>query len=191
MQINSSISPSPAALSPEQASKGSALERQIALLQKQVQALKENKQSRPDSAEAIKELERQISELQQQLNLEKLQENKQKLEEAQRKIAEQAEREAAMRQEPDTAVISQQARDLFSAMSGKEELRTLQRTQSLLPTKEERERFASKITKKALEIQKELVRNTENQAELARTLLNRNNSNNVQDPALLAAEPDE
>lgn len=188
MRINSSISPGPAAASLEQASKGSALERQIAFLQKQVQALKDNKQSRPDSAEAIKELERQISELQQQLNLEKLQENKQKLEEAQRNIAEQAEREAAKRQEPDEAVISQQARDLFSAMSGKEELSTLRRTQSLLPTQEERDSFASKITSKALEIQKELVRNTEKQAELARTLLNRSSANELQDPVLLAEE---
>ncbi|GEM_PF-2418682 len=188
MRIHSSISPGPAAASPEQASKGSALERQIAFLQKQVQALKDNKQSRPDSAEAIKELERQISELQQQLNLEKLQENKQELEEAQRKIAEQAEREAAKRQEPDEAVISQQARDLFSAMSGKEELSSLRRTQSLLPTQEARDDFASKITNTALEIQKELVRNTEKQAELARTLLNRSSANELQDPVLLAEE---
>lgn len=188
MRVSSSSAPGSAAFSPERASKGSALERQIAFLQKQVQALKENKQNSLDSAEAIKDLEKQISELQQQLNQEKLLENKQKLEEAQQKAMEQSEREAAKRQEPDQAVISQQARDLFSAMSGKEELGTLRKTQSLLPTQEERDNFAATITGKALEIQKEMVRNTEKQAELARTLIQGKGNNEMQDPVLLAAE---
>ncbi|MHA7966848.1 hypothetical protein ACX93W_22300 [Paenibacillus sp. CAU 1782] len=188
MRISSSIAPGSAAASPERAKHGSALERQISFLQKQVQALKENKQSSLDSAEAIKELEKQISGLQQQLNLEKLQENKRKLEEAKQKTVEQTEREAAKQQEPDQAIISQQARHLFSAMSGKEELNTLQRTQSLLPTQEERDKFAGTITNKAFRIQGELVRNSEMQAELARTLIQDKSTNTFQDPVLLAAE---
>lgn len=169
MRISSSLSSGAAVASPQRASQGSALERQIAHLQKQVQSLKQDKQSSAGSADQIKELEKQIGELQQQLTQQKLQENKKKLEEAQQRMAAQAEREAAERQDPDDAVISQQARNLFSAMNDIGELSTLRKVQSSLPTREERENFAATITAKAYEIQKGLVQNTKLQAELAQT----------------------
>jgi hypothetical protein len=123
MQVSSTVARGAAAASPERANRGSALERQIAFLQKQAQSLKENKQGSADSSDAIKDLEKQISELQQQLNQEKLQESNQKVGEAQKNRVEQSKQAAVKEQEPDQAVISQQARDLYNAMSSKGELR--------------------------------------------------------------------
>ncbi|MFC4306448.1 hypothetical protein [Cohnella boryungensis] len=169
MRVSSFTASSSAAM-PDKASHVSPTERQIALLQKQMEALKENKQGAADNSEKIKQMEKQLGELQKMLNSEKLEETKREQEEMQQKMQEKAEQEAAQRQEPDQALFSRQARDMLQAQSDMSDLTTLRKVQSMLPTRKERENFAPKIVSKAMDIQKDMSQNIDEQSRLAQEL---------------------